>query len=125
MNTQPENPKALSQDEIVFLNKIVKEVEFKDFSDFMGYINELRRDEDEGSSNKIYGDLLENIVNFLLDTKNEYDEDANSCCPDPQEIDKAVDRVLLLLLKGLLKAGYAPDDSVIELMKEYIKRHES
>ena len=115
---------SLTEQEVKFLNNVMKETGFKDVEDFMNYINYLRRNEEEGNNNRTYADLLENIVRFLINTKNEYDEDRISCCPDPQEIDKSIDRILIILLRGLLITGYAPSDETIDLMKEYLKRHE-
>ena len=125
MVTQIQNTKSLSQDEIVFLNKVFEGTDIKDTQDFEMYLNILKEGEEEGSSNRVYADLLESIAKFLIDIKREYDEDRRSSNPYPEEIDKATDRVMLVLLRGALLAGYAPDEEVISLMKEYIKRHES
>ena len=125
MNAQTQNPKSLSQDEIAFLEQVFKDTDIRGIEDFQRYLVMLRKDEEPFSSNAIYADLLEAVIKFLIDTKREYDEDRASCCPDPQEIDKVVDRVMLVLLRGALLTGYAPSDDVITLMKQYIKRHES
>mgnify|MGYP001772609865 CR=1 FL=1 len=123
--------KTLGQEEIDFLNKIFNETdlrdEFKDFKDFKHYIEYLKKcidDDINCVSDRIYAELLEKIALFLLDMKREYDKDRISDIKAPEEIDKVVDIVMLFLLKGLILEGYAPDDSVIEIMKEFIKRHE-
>jgi len=127
MNTQPETT-TLSQEEIDFLTIALKEGGYKSLEDFENHIKILREDmyceNEQCNSDKNYAQLLDSIAKFLILTKEDYEKDRTSCCPAPEEIDFSVDRVLLILLKGLLLTGYAPDDSVIELMKEYIKRHE-
>jgi len=123
MGERKMNVNGYNKEEVEFLNKILKEVDFKDLSEFEDYVNSLSKGEDEESSNKIYAHVLESITKFLIDTKNQYDEDKTSCCPDPQEIDMSIDRLMVILLKGLLMAGYAPSDDVISIMKQYIGRH--
>jgi len=129
MVTQNQNQKFPTEKE-VFLDTILKETDLKNTLTLEHYIRVLRicaegQDPEYCNTDKHYADLLESIALFLLDLKRDYDLDKHSAIKSPEEIDKNVDRVLIFLLRGLTKVGYAPDEDVIQLMKEYIKRHES
>ena len=121
MNTYNELDQILSQDEVNFLNKVFKGTDIKSFDDFLKYIENLREGEPSSSPFVLYADLLETIVRFVVVKKREYDEDRVNSVKATEEIDKSIDRVMLVLLKGLLLAGYAPGDDVKKLMKKFNK----